>query len=118
VIPPADDPRPLVVYDGDCSFCARTVRLGARLDRRGRLRWAPAAGPIDSLLVRLPGGGTLREVDAVAAVVAAWPVVGRPLAALMRLARPLLTPVYRRVARHRGSLARALDRVGPRRPGP
>lgn len=34
----------LVLFDGDCPFCHRAVRLLARLDRRGRLRFAPLAG--------------------------------------------------------------------------
>jgi predicted DCC family thiol-disulfide oxidoreductase YuxK len=36
--------HPVVFYDGDCGLCHRAVRLLLRLDRGGRLRFAPLAG--------------------------------------------------------------------------
>lgn len=36
---------PIVLYDGDCGFCARQVGFLLRHDRRGALRFAPLGGP-------------------------------------------------------------------------
>jgi len=37
-------PGPVLLYDGECGLCQRLVRLLLRLDRRGRLRFAPLQG--------------------------------------------------------------------------
>jgi len=37
-------PEPTVFYDGACGFCHRSVRLIVKLDRGGRLRFAPLSG--------------------------------------------------------------------------
>lgn len=44
------DPRPLLLYDGECGFCAARVQFLLRHDRRRTLRFAPL------------GGATAREV--------------------------------------------------------
>ena len=122
--------RPVVVYDGDCAFCVAWARLGARLDRRGRLEWASSTDPArlralglgprpehaTTLVVHDPRRGELTEIRAVAAVVEAAPLAGPPLAALIRAARPLLDPLYRWVARNRGPISRALGFTRRRRP--
>jgi predicted DCC family thiol-disulfide oxidoreductase YuxK len=36
---------PVLLYDGTCGLCNRAVRLLLRIDRRGRLRFAPLQGP-------------------------------------------------------------------------
>jgi predicted DCC family thiol-disulfide oxidoreductase YuxK len=41
--PPA--PVPVLLFDGECGLCRRVVGLLLRLDRRGRLRFAPLQGP-------------------------------------------------------------------------
>ena len=38
------------VFDGVCNFCSRSVRLALRLDRPGRLRFAPIQSPYGRLL--------------------------------------------------------------------
>lgn len=38
-------PGPVVFFDAECGLCNRCVRLLLRLDRRGRLRFAPLQGP-------------------------------------------------------------------------
>lgn len=45
--PPAEPttPPPLVLFDGVCGLCDRTVQLLLRLDRHQRLRFAPLQGP-------------------------------------------------------------------------
>ena len=40
----AAQPGPVLLYDGECGLCQRLVRLLLRLDRRGRLRFAPLQG--------------------------------------------------------------------------
>ncbi|HXC01110.1 MAG TPA: DCC1-like thiol-disulfide oxidoreductase family protein [Opitutaceae bacterium] len=35
-----DRPGPVLLYDGECGLCNRTVRMMLRLDRRGVLRFA------------------------------------------------------------------------------
>ncbi|HVO09767.1 MAG TPA: DCC1-like thiol-disulfide oxidoreductase family protein, partial [Vicinamibacteria bacterium] len=35
---------PVLFYDGGCGLCHLSVRLLLRLDRRGRLRFAPLGG--------------------------------------------------------------------------
>jgi len=50
--PSADAPRaappggPVLLFDGLCGLCNRTVRLLLRLDRRGALRFAPLEGDL------------------------------------------------------------------------
>ncbi len=41
----ATDVVPVLLYDGECGLCNRTVRLLLALDRRGALRFAPLQGP-------------------------------------------------------------------------
>lgn len=35
---------PVLLYDGECGLCNRVVRVMLRLDRHGRLRYAPLQG--------------------------------------------------------------------------
>lgn len=48
-VPAFDDSRPLVVFDGDCVLCSRSMRLLARIDR-GRLRMVGAQQPLGQAL--------------------------------------------------------------------
>ncbi len=41
----SDAPVPVLLFDGECGLCNRVVRLLLRLDREGRLRFAPLQGP-------------------------------------------------------------------------
>lgn len=43
-VPAAPIGAPLVLYDGVCGLCDRTVQILLRLDRRGVLRFAPLQG--------------------------------------------------------------------------
>jgi predicted DCC family thiol-disulfide oxidoreductase YuxK len=38
------DPTPVLLFDGECGLCQRVVRLLLRIDRAGRLRFAPLQG--------------------------------------------------------------------------
>ena len=41
----AEHAGPVLLYDGECGLCNRTVRLLLHLDRQGALRFAPLQGP-------------------------------------------------------------------------
>ncbi|HYH46500.1 MAG TPA: DCC1-like thiol-disulfide oxidoreductase family protein [Thermoanaerobaculia bacterium] len=127
--PPARQPRQtrqtrqLVLYDGTCGLCDRSVQLLLRLDRRGVLSYAPLQGTTAATLAsagRLPAGEVGRMDSLVfvrdagspgetvllrsEAVLAALAAAGRYrwLAALLRaVPRPLRDGVYNFVARHR-----------------
>lgn len=115
---------PLLIYDGDCAFCARSVRLILRFDRRRTVRFAardgvhgaavrarhPALASVDSLLWvegRAAGAREVVRTHADAALAAArylgggWTV----LAVLGGLVpRPVRDAVYRLIARNRHRL--------------
>lgn len=46
---------PVLLFDGTCGLCNRCVRLLLRLDRRGRLRFAPLQGPSAQAYLRWHG---------------------------------------------------------------
>jgi predicted DCC family thiol-disulfide oxidoreductase YuxK len=103
----------IVFYDGHCGLCNRVVRWLLRIDRQGKLRYAPLEGAAAKrLLPRLPQdldaivywregkplvdtsnaiGTILREMD--------WP--WRALSAILWVPRPLRDLAYRWVASRR-----------------
>lgn len=110
----------LVLYDGVCGLCHRLVRWLLRLDRRGRLRFAPLQGPTAApILARHPElaaidsvvfvhrAGSTDETTAVrsASVLGALRALGGiwgVIAALLRvIPRPVLDALYDAVARRR-----------------
>lgn len=109
-----DKSHPIILFDGTCAFCDRTVRLLNRLDRRSRLRYAPLESgaavylfrthnvpqSIDSIV--LIHGGTARVQSDAAIGVAR--LLGFPwsLAVVFKIIpRPIRDAAYRFVARHR-----------------
>lgn len=46
---------PVLFFDGECGLCNRIVRLLLRLDRTGRLRFAPLQGPAAQAYLRHHG---------------------------------------------------------------
>jgi predicted DCC family thiol-disulfide oxidoreductase YuxK len=76
-----------VVYDADCPLCVRLVAVARRLDRRGVVRFHPAAGPPDPR-ERFPA---LRgaDLDAAMFVVEEGGSVSRGFFAVRRLIRSL-----------------------------
>ena len=117
--------RLLVIFDGHCGLCNRSVQWLLPRDRRDRLRFAPsespllaglllrlgfdapdaASGPGTILVVLHPGGPqeqALVRSDAVVALLGElprpWPAVG---VALRLIPRPLRDLGYRLVARWR-----------------
>jgi predicted DCC family thiol-disulfide oxidoreductase YuxK len=47
--------RLLVVYDGECGFCNRSIRWMLRRDRKNRLRFAPSSSPAAAQLLASHG---------------------------------------------------------------
>jgi predicted DCC family thiol-disulfide oxidoreductase YuxK len=117
------EPAPVLLYDGTCGFCAESVQLVLRHDRRRTLRFAalqggfgaevrsrhPELARVDSVVWveparEGPGERVLVRSDAalsVARYLGGWFHVAR-LAAL--LPRPLRDAGYNLVARHRHRL--------------
>ncbi|MDA0373146.1 MAG: DCC1-like thiol-disulfide oxidoreductase family protein [Planctomycetota bacterium] len=108
--------EPIVLFDGGCGLCSRTVRFLLRHDARGRMRFAPLGSGAAEGVLRARGV-TLAELPDSVVVVDAAGVHVRSAAAL-RLAselrapwswlrvlaivpRPLRDLVYRLVARNR-----------------
>lgn len=117
---PNDLPARLLLYDGHCALCNGAVRALLRIDRRGRIAFAPLHGSaarailarhpalrgVDSLLyVRDAGRAAERVLVRSEAAIAAGEDAGgwtRGVAALARLVpRALRDAIYDRVARVR-----------------
>jgi predicted DCC family thiol-disulfide oxidoreductase YuxK len=125
---------PILFFDGRCGFCHRGVRVLLRLDRGGRLRFAPLGGDTfhalvpagdrdglpDSLALLTPDG---RLSVRSAAVVQALRLAGRPAAWLAAAALSLVPArladrLYDAVARHRSRLFVSPPDECPVPPGP
>lgn len=52
---PPEAPGPVLLFDRDCGLCRRVVVQLLRLDRRGRLRFAPLQGPAAQAYLRAQG---------------------------------------------------------------
>ena len=117
-VPSFPDGQALVVFDGECVFCSRSMRVLVRLDRHRRFRLTPAQGPLGQALYRhlgLPGddfqtyllvqnGRIYGKSDALVAMARALPWPARAGAALRLLPRPVRDGLYGFVARHRYKL--------------
>ena len=120
---------PVLLYDGACGFCSRTVQFVLRHDGQRTLRFAPLQSPyaarviarhaeltdLDSLMwvESAGGGGTERVLVRSAAALSVAAYLGgwwRPLLAAWLVPLPLRDAVYDLVARHRHRLFGASDR--------
>lgn len=119
----------LVLFDGDCPLCRRSVRFALARDPDGiRFRFAPLGGRTarerlspearaelpDSLVVLASDGRLLARSDAALRVMTrcggAWAAFARPL---VLVPRPLRDTLYDAVARRRHRLARRRDVACP-----
>jgi predicted DCC family thiol-disulfide oxidoreductase YuxK len=120
---------PVLLYDGACGFCSRTVQLVLRHDRQGALRFAPLQSPfaarviarhaeltdLDSLMWVEPaaGGGLERVLVRSAAALRVAAYLGgwwRTLRCVKLAPRALRDAAYGLVARHRHRLFGTSDR--------
>lgn len=119
---PADGTRPTLVYDGDCSFCRRSVELLRRWDREHRIALVPFQDqasvaafriPLPALAAAMhlvlppPDGRVLAGADAVPELLRLlpgkrWLAWGFRIPGVMPLARRL----YAWIARRRRCLVR------------
>lgn len=112
MVPP--EPSPILLYDGVCGLCDRTVQFFVARDRAGRLRYAPLQGEtaaelrrehpeipegLDTIVLVEGGRAWLRShaVFRSLAYLPGW----RWVAWLRLLPRPLTDLAYRLVARVR-----------------
>ena len=116
-------PRPVLLYDGNCGFCAASVQFVLRHDRRGLVRFAPLQGVYGSRVrarhPELAGvdsmiwvDGADEEHERVFVRSAAVLRIARYLGGAWRLALAagvlpgrMLDAVYALVARHRHQIA-------------
>ncbi|MEQ9095420.1 MAG: DCC1-like thiol-disulfide oxidoreductase family protein [Phycisphaerales bacterium] len=121
--------HPIILFDGTCAFCDRTVRLLNRLDRADRLRYAPldseaarflfqkhdVPDAIDSVVLVQPdanGGRAMVESDAAIGIAR---VLGLPwsLAVVLKIVpRSWRDAAYRFIARHRYRLFGRVEACG------
>lgn len=123
--------QPLLLFDGTCGFCAASVQLVLRHDRRGTVRFAPLEGPtgrrilgrhpdlaaVDSVVwVDDPDGAGERVLTRSTAALR----VARYLGGAWHLARVgwvvprvLRDALYDLIARHRHRLSAAADACAP-----
>lgn len=112
--PHPHQPHPIILFDGTCGFCDRTVRLLDRLDTRDRLRFAPLDSEaavhlfqkhdvpqsIDSIVLVHESRARVHS-DAAIGVAR---LLGFPwsLAVVLKIIpRPIRDAAYRFIARHR-----------------
>ena len=117
-------PTPVLLFDGECGLCQRTVRLLLRFDRQARLRYAALQSPPAQRYLRAHGLPTadfdsmvfvpdwddplgsapvLRSTGALAAL-AALGGIWRTAEWLRLIPAPLRDALYRLVARTRYAL--------------
>ena len=121
-------PRPLMLYDGECGLCDKSLRFVLDHDRRGQFHFAPlqsdlgqrtmtAAGldptALDSITLFDDDGGVYRHSTAVWRIGRRLDAPWRYGAALLRLVpRPVRDLGYRLVARHRIGLFGTANTAG------
>jgi predicted DCC family thiol-disulfide oxidoreductase YuxK len=109
----------VLFFDGDCGFCSRSVRLVARLDRRGRVDFAPLQGQLarqlglgghaashgGSMVVwREPDRSLFTRSDALLELATALGGPWRLLCFTKFVPRRLRDAIYQAIADRRGSL--------------
>ena len=117
--------HPIVLFDGQCGLCARSVQFIATRDRRGVFRFAPLQGPTAAqecsrlgiarptgdpdTMILIDGERVLTRSDAALAIASQLALPWRLLAIMRILPRPLRDAAYRWVARNRHRWFRGAD---------
>ena len=109
-------PARTVIFDDDCGFCQRSIRLGRRLDWLGRIEWTPRHDPdLEQRFPQLsgeetqqrmvsicPGGKALGGFYAVRDILRQFPLTWAPALLLYLPGMGWIgEPVYRWIAAHR-----------------
>jgi len=111
--------RPIVLFDGDCGFCNRSVVWILRHDPEGVFRFLPIQSPNapnalgraadlldEDSMIYTDGSRALLRSEAILAILARLPRPWRWLRAFRFLPRGPRDAAYRFVAKHRKKLAR------------
>ena len=112
--------HPIILFDGQCGLCARSVRFIAARDRAGTFRFAPLHGitatrecarlgvtrPIPpkadpGTMILIDGDRALTRSDAALAIAARLTLPWRLFTVLRIVPKPLRDGIYRWVARNR-----------------
>ena len=118
-VPDFDDDHPLVVFDGDCGFCARDIRFLLRHDRKARYRFTSCQSELGPALLShfghrtddydtsllVEAGRAYAKSDGVIRSVAGLGGAWRLVRALLLFPRPLRDALYDVVARNRMRIA-------------
>jgi predicted DCC family thiol-disulfide oxidoreductase YuxK len=122
-VPVFDDDRPLVVFDGECGFCARDIAFILKHDRAGHFRFTPAQSPLGTALMRHYGFSTgdyetslliadgigYARSEGVLRTIAGLGGGWRLALAALLVPRPIRDGVYDHVARNRMRIAGRLS---------
>lgn len=108
---------PLILFDGHCGLCARSVRFVMARDRRAIFRFAPLQGPTAArecarlgvavpegdpdTLILIDGDRVLMRSDAALTIASRLTLPWRMLAAARIVPRPVRDAAYRWVAHNR-----------------
>lgn len=112
--------HPIILFDGQCGLCARSVRFIAARDRTATFRFAPLHGPTAArecarlrvtrtappdvdpgTMILIEADRVLTRSDAALAIASRLPLPWRLLAALRVVPKPLRDGLYRWVAANR-----------------
>ena len=122
-VPDFDDDNSLVVFDGDCGFCARDIRFLLRQDRKARYRFTSCQSELGTALLRhfghrtddydtsllVEAGRAYAKSDGVIRSVVGLGGAWRLVSALLLFPRPLRDALYDVVARNRMRIAGRTD---------
>jgi len=114
-VPTFPDDRPVVIFDGFCGLCARSVQFVLRHDRAGNFRFLPAQSKLGTAIYRhyglaaddyetvilLAGGQLHIASDAALGVLGRLPAPWSTLKLAQVVPRAIRDFVYRLIARHR-----------------
>lgn len=114
-LPTFPDDKPLVIFDGFCGLCARSVQFVLRHDKAGRFRFLPAQSTLGTAIyqhyglatddydtvILLADGQLHIASDAALGVLSRLPTPWPALATARVVPRPLRDWAYKLVAKHR-----------------